>query len=430
MKRIAALVLTLLIFSAACLAAREQPTFEIAECPQFAVSETNISIAITAITAPDTDIVLPYEFMRNKGSITFPAGETRIEIPLSIPVLDGKTALDFSLAVTMDYAVMGSPNRTITGLKTPQFEYQYGDYAVADPGDKVNVYANVKNKNTLAGVYVDFELRDENGNVLTTKKFSRDYPHHPFTFTVPSDWQGNHMVSIWLNDQKLSGDYPVMINKREWPLKRVEVSENLLGISIDCGSGGTWGATRWMDLLDQYDARATFFLTGRWASDNPDAVRDMLARGHELGNHSWHHKDMTKQSYTELRKEIESTNAKIAEITGGYEPVLFRAPYGEWDYRSHTMVDSLGFELIQWSHSSGDSQAGVKPQQVVSNATKQSIGPGCIILFHCDSPALNSMNQVFDYYVKERGLKLVAITDLFPDGETYVDNEGVMRLVN
>ena len=84
---------------------------------------------------------------------------------------------------------------------------------------------------------------------------------------------------------------------------------------------------RLLDMLKARSIRATFFLIGENAAEYPDIVRRIAAEGHEIGNHTWDHPQLTKLNPAALREEIDRTSSTIAEITGKL-PTVMRPPYG------------------------------------------------------------------------------------------------------
>ena len=113
------------------------------------------------------------------------------------------------------------------------------------------------------------------------------------------------------------------VGDRELPIYCVDTTEKKVALSFDAA----WGAEdfpRIMDTLDKHKVKVTFFMTGGWVEDNPDCVKELVKRGHDLGNHSEHHYDMTTISQSEKESELKSVHDKVKELTG-YEMFLFSA---------------------------------------------------------------------------------------------------------
>ncbi|MFR8451395.1 MAG: polysaccharide deacetylase family protein [Fusicatenibacter saccharivorans] len=84
-----------------------------------------------------------------------------------------------------------------------------------------------------------------------------------------------------------------------------------------------------LEILKENEIPATFFLQGQCLAGNEEIVRRMHAEGHLIGNHTFHHVQLTKVSEEEAREEVVKTSNAIYEITGEY-PVYIRPPFGEW----------------------------------------------------------------------------------------------------
>ena len=115
---------------------------------------------------------------------------------------------------------------------------------------------------------------------------------------------------------------------KEKPIYSVETDEKKIAISFDAA----WGADKTrniLDILDSYEVHATFFLVGFWVEKYPDMVKEIYDRGHEIGNHSQNHPEMSKLSKQQMIQEITSVNEQIEAITG-QAPTVFRPPYGDY----------------------------------------------------------------------------------------------------
>ena len=116
---------------------------------------------------------------------------------------------------------------------------------------------------------------------------------------------------------------------RELPVYNVDTEEKVLSISFDAawGSANTEGI---LDILDRYDVKTTFFLVGFWAEKYPELVQELVARGHEIGNHSSTHPHMSQLSQAKIREELRQCSELVRSITGK-PTTLFRPPYGEYN---------------------------------------------------------------------------------------------------
>ena len=212
----------------------------------------------------------------------------------------------------------------------------------------------------------------------------------------------------------------VVAAKRVLPIYSVERDDRVISISFDASWGGdqTMGI---LDLLDEYDAKATFFLVGIWVEKYPELVKEIAARGHEIGNHSAKHPSMTKVSEAQMREELRTMDDQLEALIG-QRTKLFRPPYGDYNDKVVTVCRDAGYEVVQWSVDSLDwKNLGV--QDLITKATR-NVQPGDIVLFHNDSKyILEALPTVLKTY-KEQGFTLIPVGDILLQGETTIDVQG------
>lgn len=217
----------------------------------------------------------------------------------------------------------------------------------------------------------------------------------------------------------------VVSGKRELPIYCVNRDDNKISISFDAAWGGdkTLGI---LDLLDEYNIQTTFFLVDIWTQKYPELVKEIVARGHEIGNHSTSHPQMSKLNETQIAKEL-NTQADNVLAIAGVRPVLFRPPYGDYNNRVITTARAQGFVPIQWSVDSLDwKNRGA--QEIINRATK--VKSGDIVLFHNDSQyILDALPAVLKYYA-ENGYSVVPISEILLTGETTIDIQGRQQPVS
>ena len=102
-----------------------------------------------------------------------------------------------------------------------------------------------------------------------------------------------------------------------------------------------------LEILAKNNVKVTFFLTGGWMEKYPEDVKNIAAAGHDIGNHSENHKQMSKLSAEECKQELAKPHEKIRELTG-IEMNLFRPPYGDYNNTLVTAVKESGYYCIQW----------------------------------------------------------------------------------
>lgn len=148
---------------------------------------------------------------------------------------------------------------------------------------------------------------------------------------------------------------------------------------------------RLMDVLDRHQVKATFFVLGRFVQQKPDIVRALAAAGHVIGNHSWDHPRLIFASQTELRRQIDRTQAAILEACN-VVPTLFRPPYGGRRPGTLAAVRKLGLEPVMWNVTCYDwkpTSAG----KIFAHAQRQIRGGDVILMHDGDQQAMGTDRQ-------------------------------------
>lgn len=137
-----------------------------------------------------------------------------------------------------------------------------------------------------------------------------------------------------------------------------------------------------LDILQEKKVYATFCVIGSEVEKYPDVLRRIVVDGHELCNHSMHHRmDMYSWSTTSLVYDLESTDEVIADIVGeDYKPVYYRAPGGMFGGNTSQALEKIGMRPVYWSVDPRDwSQPGV---DAIIDSVLKNIEPQGIILLH------------------------------------------------
>lgn len=211
--------------------------------------------------------------------------------------------------------------------------------------------------------------------------------------------------------------------ERKIPIYCVDKGEEkVVSISFDAAWGNEQTTTL-LDILDKYQVKSTFFLVGQWVDNYPDSVKEIAARGHDIGNHSNTHAHMSQISDTEMIDEISQCNDKIKALTGN-DTTLFRAPYGEYNNAVVAAVNSLNMYCVQWDVDSLDWKDPT-PQEMVERI-KTKISPGSIILMHNGATNTPEALPMILEEILSQGYKIVPISQILLQGEYKTDHEGRM----
>lgn len=158
-------------------------------------------------------------------------------------------------------------------------------------------------------------------------------------------------------------------------LVRVETSEPLVALTFDDGPHPVF-TPQILDLFEQYQLRATFFLLGQHAVDQRDLVARMVAAGHAIGNHTFSHIRMPQTRRWQRWRELWQTQQVLAP----YRVRLFRPPYGGQSYGSRFDALLFGYEVVGWTFHIEDWIA--QPASQLAARLVDQVRPGSIILLH------------------------------------------------
>lgn len=163
---------------------------------------------------------------------------------------------------------------------------------------------------------------------------------------------------------------------------------------------------RVLETLEKYDAKATFFMLGSRVEYYPEIAKNVQEAGHELGNHSWTHPDLSKASIEKVFDEINRTSRIIEEVTGE-KPYSFRPPYGAFNdvvrQQTDLPIALWDVDTLDWKHRNG--------QQLLASV-KGSVKDGSIILMHDIHPSTADGLDAVMAYLQENGYTFVTVSEL------------------
>ena len=161
------------------------------------------------------------------------------------------------------------------------------------------------------------------------------------------------------------------------PAPAPTTGNKVIALTFDDGPGPH--TAHLLDILDQYGAKATFFLIGSKVSGQASIVRSIQARGHQLGNHSWSHPELPKLPVDQIASEIDRTNEAIRQATG-ITPAILRPPYGAVNGAVLEQLRLRGMSSILWSVDTRD--WADRNSDIVCSRAVAGARPGAIILMH------------------------------------------------
>lgn len=159
--------------------------------------------------------------------------------------------------------------------------------------------------------------------------------------------------------------------------------EKVLYLTFDCGyeNGNTAPI---LEALKKHRAPATFFVVGHFLETAPELVKRMVLEGHHVGNHTYHHLDLTKLENPQVfAEELEKVEQLFSQITGEKLTRYYRPPQGKYSERNMMEAKKRGYTTVFWSLAYVDWKVDEQPteQEAMDKMTKR-IHPGAIVLLH------------------------------------------------
>ncbi|QEK18086.1 Peptidoglycan-N-acetylglucosamine deacetylase [[Clostridium] hylemonae DSM 15053] len=163
---------------------------------------------------------------------------------------------------------------------------------------------------------------------------------------------------------------------------------------------------RLLDGLKKRGVKATFFLIGMNAKDNPDLVKRIYEEGHLIGNHTYHHVDITKKSDEEARKEIEDTDKVISSVTGEHVEYM-RPPFGVWQKNLELEMDVMpvmwSVDPLDWTTENTD--------EIVNKVVTETEENDIILLHDCYESSVDAALRIVDI-LQKKGFEFVTADKL------------------
>ncbi|MFG1402321.1 polysaccharide deacetylase family protein [Xanthobacter sediminis] len=188
-----------------------------------------------------------------------------------------------------------------------------------------------------------------------------------------------------------------------------EVDGPYIAITFDDGPNPET-TPKLLKILEARGVKATFFVVGTRATENPEMLQRMVAAGHEIGNHSWNHPQLPKVSVAEADRQVADTSAAIRKAIGK-DPIYLRPPYGAMTpaLRKH-IEDTFGLTMVYWSADSLDWKN--RDAQAIYDKVMAQTRPGGIILMHdIHATTVAAVPRVLDALLA-KGYKFVTVSEL------------------
>ncbi|MBD5549132.1 MAG: polysaccharide deacetylase family protein [Lachnospiraceae bacterium] len=212
------------------------------------------------------------------------------------------------------------------------------------------------------------------------------------------------------------------VDGRKLPIYCVDTQEKKIALTFDAAWGNE-DTEEILEILERHNLHVTFFMTGGWVESYPDDVKAILEAGHDLGNHSESHPNMSQLSDEEKKVEIMKVHEKVKELTG-YEMFLFRPPYGDYDNAVVDVLLDCSYYPIQWDVDSLDWQnKGI--DSIIETVTEhKNLGNGSIVLCHNGAEYTAAALDTLIDNLEEEGYEIVPLSELIYRDNYHLNHEG------
>ncbi len=164
-----------------------------------------------------------------------------------------------------------------------------------------------------------------------------------------------------------------------------------------------------LQVLKQFNVKATFFMIGAKVDVEPEIAREVAAAGHEIGNHTMMHRNLTTMSPSQVAQEFQSTSS-ILESKLGISPELCRPPGGNYNQDVINAATDEGMTTVLWTTNPGD--CNFDSAATIAKHVLDSVKPGGIILLHDTVPATVDALPIILKGLKKRGLLAVPVSTM------------------
>ncbi len=171
---------------------------------------------------------------------------------------------------------------------------------------------------------------------------------------------------------------------------------------------GTEYIDGFLDIFEKYNIKTTFFVGGMWAEDNPDVLKKIFSRGHEIANHGFHHKDHDKLSYQKNCDEILGCHNVVKNILG-IDMNLFAPPSGAYNKTTVEIAKQLGYKTIMWTEGRDTIDWRDKDSEIVFQRAVKNAKGGDFVLMHPSLHTKNALEKIITT-LQGQGFEICSVT--------------------
>lgn len=210
---------------------------------------------------------------------------------------------------------------------------------------------------------------------------------------------------IDLDSSTISMVYTEVFNYDIITNKKINSSDKLIALTFD--DGPNYNTNKVLDILEENNVPATFFVLGNRIKGNENILKRMVSSKMEIGNHTFNHLLLTKYKEDKVKSEINDTSNLIFEVTGKY-PTLLRPSYGSCNKMIKRIVDTpiiiWDIDTLDWKYHNS---------RRISNRVINKVKDGDIVLMHDIYSATANALEIIIPSLKSKGYTFVTVSDLF-----------------
>lgn len=211
-------------------------------------------------------------------------------------------------------------------------------------------------------------------------------------------------------------------------VERAQTSHPLVALTFDAGSTAE-PLPKLLQTLRDHHLKVTFFVTGYWVRENPELLRQIVADGHELGNHSLTHPDMRRLDDVRIKHEILETERLVWKTAGVSTRPYFRPPFGAYNDRVLLAAEALGYLPVYWTLDCLDSVGAKKSPVFIADRVTRKLTReqmcGSIVLMHVDSMATaDAVPEILNRF-EDMGLSVVTLSRVLNEEGTMPPQTGL-----
>ncbi len=200
---------------------------------------------------------------------------------------------------------------------------------------------------------------------------------------------------------------------------RIPEPQKQLVLTFDCGYSFKDYTTRILDILQEKQVKATFFVTGSFLETEPDTIRRMLDEGHQVGNHTMMHLNppllLDSENPAALNEDVLSLEQAFEEVIGEKPARLLRPPEGTWSIRSLALYQEMGYTTLFWDLTYRDGETDKQlPEEEAMRLLTEHTRDGAVILLHAVSETNTKILNGYIDKMQANGYDFVQPRDVFP----------------